>query len=333
MDLFRKRIAVLGSTGSGKTALFAAWWHHVSENHSSAAVGVFANSRSVDVANQLKLLGRRLSATPPTWPPSTKIAHLDLECSLQVNSRTLLRFHWFDYPGGWLDRAHVSSDEEVLKMLQSLIDADAALLLVDGEKYARNGTSYVSDLIQKLKRSLDKVRGSRAWWKKLIDHFPREWVMVVTKSDSIPLELQHAGGFAEVVGAKCATELEDFNATFKTTLGSSALMASALRNETLDLILPVCLLTSIGTRHKRYLMLKDILATTPGLSASYKNLGDEGKEPGDESEVRATVVAPMNAPLLVAKIAAYDAAISRFDGTLREGAHRNLYKLFTPISR
>ncbi|MGB3953936.1 MAG: hypothetical protein WBL05_01420, partial [Brooklawnia sp.] len=176
---------------------------------------------------------------------------------------TALRLIWHDYPGEWFEE-DPSSDEEASRRIETftqLLQADVALILVDGQKlltHAGEEEKYLKSMLWGLRDGLEKLKDEILPDGEPLARFPRIWVLALSKADLHPGLDVHQ--FHDLVVEKAGGDVTALHQTLKEfvqvpdalSLGEDFLLLSSARFEPgkievaqrigLDLILPVALM-------------------------------------------------------------------------------------------
>jgi hypothetical protein len=214
-----QQIAVFGGSGSGKTVLLSSFYGAAQEP-SVRRANRYAVSAD-DTAQGRKLhkdyLGMRDAATAPAANRFAATAYrFVVEPSAAEVPRGKARpkpskalgIVWHDYPGEWFEEDPSSAEEEARRVttFRSLLSADVAVLLVDGQQlveYAGEEERYLKSLLTGLFRLRDDVLEDG----KRLTRFPRIWMLALSKADLLPDT--DVDEFRELVLGKAGGELEE----------------------------------------------------------------------------------------------------------------------------
>jgi hypothetical protein len=94
---------------------------------------------------------------------------------------------WYDYPGGWWETAPSDEAERDArrKALELLLDSHAAILLIDSERYAREGITYARSLLDQFRAEIRRIVNELSALGKAPD-FPDQWLIAFSKADLLP---------------------------------------------------------------------------------------------------------------------------------------------------
>lgn len=240
-DPLEQHLAVFGGSGSGKTVLLSSFYGGAQEPSFRRANGYAV--RAVDKAQGRKLhqnyLGMRDSAAAPTANrfASTEYA-FTIEPTADTTSKSkvrgkpkaakTLRVVWHDYPGEWFEQDPGSAEEAERRVetFRSLLSADVAILMVDGQRLAEHPGEeerYLKSLLTDFHSGLSELRGDVLDGGRRLARFPRIWAIGLSKSDLLPdVDVER---FRELVLGKAGGELEELR---------SALQSYVEDPETLD---------------------------------------------------------------------------------------------------
>lgn len=183
------RLAFFGESGSGKTSLVSSYFgyqqrHAFEQSHGYRLSAVDTREGSLLLKNYY---GMQDGVFPMPTVSRSSTFHFDLKVSRL--SRPALRLEWIDYPGGWWGHAPADAEEQQRQSacIKSLLNAQVGFLIVDGELYQREGTSYLRRLLLSFAREVQR------WQKGLIPldgsaHLTviEEWVIALAKADRFP---------------------------------------------------------------------------------------------------------------------------------------------------
>lgn len=265
-----QNIAVFGESGSGKTVLLSSFYGATQEPSflSESLYQVLPD----DIGQGLRLtqnylkMSRAAQAPQPNRfaavPYSFRIKPKDGDggTAAQLRPFSELRLVWHDYPGDWFEQ-EPSSDEEATRRVETfakLLKSDVALVLVDGQKlldYAGEEEKYLKAMLRGLRGGLEKLKDDILADGKLLEEFPRIWVLALSKADLHPdVDVQE---FRDLVVEKAAGDVAALHQTLKgfvqvpeaLSIGEDFMLLSSAKFEPgkievtervgLDLILPV----------------------------------------------------------------------------------------------
>ncbi|MEV0718797.1 hypothetical protein [Asanoa sp. NPDC050611] len=199
--VLEQQIAVFGETGSGKTVLLSSFYGATQEPRylQRNFFHVIADDIGQGARLHRNYLGMRDSARMPT---ATKFAATSYSFCVKLRDGSAatdasyrpfdaLRLIWHDYPGEWFDQ-DVSGPEEAQRRIdtfRSLLGADVALLLVDGQRlldHAGEEERYLKSLLVNMRNGLLSLKDDLLAGGKPLVEFPRIWMMALSKADLLP---------------------------------------------------------------------------------------------------------------------------------------------------
>lgn len=208
------RIIVLGASGSGKTFFLAAMYKKLSLQN--PAIGFFleaAPEQRITLINKYDEIARPDADWPHGTLP-TEISTWTFTCTVQSAKGNFPVFNvtYLDYSGEILNQANGSTDADspLLKIDQEAKQADALLVLLDGQKllYAMQGPEQVK---QRLDRDLSYILPIVQTVRPLPVHFVITKWDVLTKQgitlSQVRERLLHLDQFKNVVNQRQALQL------------------------------------------------------------------------------------------------------------------------------
>jgi len=272
-DPLEQHVAVFGGSGSGKTVLLSSFYGGAQEPSFRRAKGYAV--RAVDKAQGRKLhqnyLGMRDSASAPTANrfASTEYA-FTIEPTVDTTSKRkvlgkpkaakTLRVVWHDYPGEWFEQDPSSAEEAERRVetFRSLLSADVAILMVDGQRLAEHSGEeerYLKALLTDFHSGLSDLRDDVLNGGRRLARFPRIWALGLSKADLLPdIDVER---FRELVLGKAGEELGELETVLKSyvqdpdalDVGEDFLLLSSARFEPgridvgtrtgIDLLMPI----------------------------------------------------------------------------------------------
>ncbi|OIH95727.1 MULTISPECIES: hypothetical protein [unclassified Curtobacterium] len=256
-DPLEQHVAVFGASGSGKTVLLSSFFGGAQEPafRRTKGYGVRAEDKAQGRKLHRDYLGMRDGATPPTANrfASTEYAFvLEPTAEVPAGSRKTrkattkplktLRVVWHDYPGEWFEQDPDSAQEAERRVetFRSLLSADVAILLVDGQRLAEHPGEeerYLKALLTDFRTGLSELRDDVLDRGRRLARFPRIWALGLSKADLLPeldverfrdLVLGAAGGELAELHAVLRSYVEDPDAL---DVGEDFLLLSAARFE------------------------------------------------------------------------------------------------------
>lgn len=180
------RFAVFGSKSAGKTTMLAAYYGSQQSNSFFEEHGYYLSADKSEDGNTLLSHFHRLE--DGVFPPSSSNVH-EYEFSFYVGDlkEPSFKIKWLDYPGGWWEREPSDSGEKAARdeAILSLLDCHACIFLLDGEKYVKEGQSYVKKALDQFRNEGKKLRRA-AEKDPAKDGWPRTWIIAISKADLLP---------------------------------------------------------------------------------------------------------------------------------------------------
>lgn len=278
----QQSIAVFGESGSGKTVLLSSFYGAAQEPGYAKAnlFHLIADDAGQGARLHRLYLRMRDAAQPPVqnrfhatnYAFSLKFTHTAAGKVASGRPFNALRLVWHDYPGEWFE-TDVSSAEEGQRRVEtfrSLLGADVALLLVDGQKLADHAGEeerYLRGLLATVRNALLRLRDDLLVDGKRLVEFPRIWMFALSKSDLLPdldvygfrdLMIGKAGGDIKTLREVLATMIEsedalsvgeDFSLLSSAKFGQDKIEMT--KRVGVDLILPIAAMLPVE-RHLRW---------------------------------------------------------------------------------
>jgi len=128
------------------------------------------------------------------------------------------RLVWHDYPGEWFEQ-DVSGPEEAdrrVEAFRSLLGADVALLLIDGQRLLDNAGEeerYLRSVLGSFRTGLLRLKDQLLVDGKPLVRFPRIWIVALSKADLHP-ELD-VFGFRDLIVGKASDDLDELRNVLK----------------------------------------------------------------------------------------------------------------------
>lgn len=198
---FEQSIAVFGESGSGKTVLLSSFYGVAQEpqflKHNpfhivadDAGQGTSLHRNYLGMKNSARLpISNHFSATSYSF--SVRLKDGPDAKSARAQPFDALRLTWYDYPGEWFEQ-DVSGPEEAQRRVdtfRSLLGADVALFLVDGQRLLDNAGEeerYLKSLFSNFRNGLLSLKDDLLEDGTPLLEFPRIWVMSLSKADLWP---------------------------------------------------------------------------------------------------------------------------------------------------
>lgn len=226
------RVALFGMKGAGKTTLLASYFGNQQRNAFEERHGY--RLEAADAAQGSVLLSRYYRLEGGDFPIGTD-GFDTLRFGLKVHDLPTpsLDVVWYDYPGGWWETAPSDEAERDArrKALELLLDSHAAILLIDSERYAKEGLTYVRSLLDQFRAEIRRIVNELSAIGKAPD-FPEQWLIAFSKADLLP-ERTTAFTLAEQLREGAADQLRGVQKAVGGTssFGQEFLLLSAVRGD------------------------------------------------------------------------------------------------------
>lgn len=256
-----QHIALFAESGSGKTTLLTVFYGYQQDAKFQKEAGYRLLADDVTQGQQLLSSFWQISssAVPPTRLASRKYS-FQIRLAGVSKAKDSAHLVWHDYPGGWWTETRSGQEQmDKEKTFLALMSSDVALFLVDGAKLKNSGDQYLKCLFCNFRDELSRLKEYPALKSKFpLTHFPRIWLICLSKSDLMP-DLT-AEGFKRRVLSVANDELQEVKREIQEiievpelfTLGEDYLLLSAAeydaKNESItniekrkgvDLIVPI----------------------------------------------------------------------------------------------
>ena len=180
------RIALFGMKGAGKTTLLASYFGNQQRNAFEERHGY--RLEAADAAQGSVLLSRYYRLEGGDFPIGSD-GFDTLRFGLKVHQLPTpsLDVVWYDYPGGWWETAPSDEAERDArrKALELLLDSHAAILLIDSERYVKEGLTYARSLLDQFRAEIRRIVNELSALGKAPD-FPEQWLIAFSKADLLP---------------------------------------------------------------------------------------------------------------------------------------------------
>lgn len=224
-----QHIAVFGGSGSGKTVLLSSFYGAAQEPKVRRVnrYAVTAEDRAQGRALHRNYLGMRDTSTVPS---ANRFSATSYRFVIEPSADDLpkgrskqkaakpLGIVWHDYPGEWFEEDPSSADEEARRVetFRSLLSADVAVVLVDGQLLAENAGEeerYLKALLTDFHTGLYALRDDVLEDGRRLARFPRIWTLALSKADLLPdLDVEE---FRELVIGKAGGELDELRSVLQ----------------------------------------------------------------------------------------------------------------------
>lgn len=192
---------MFGEAGSGKTVLLSSFYGAAQEPKflDNSDFHLIAESQEQGVFLQQNFLGMKNDSVVPQ---GTKLKAHEYSFKVKLKGQgpggaqsqgpfDALRLVWHDYPGEWFtqDIQNTEIAQRRVDAFRSLLSADVALLLVDGQKlidHAGQEELYLKSLFHNYKMGLLNLKEEILEDGKKLTEFPRVWVLALSKADLLP---------------------------------------------------------------------------------------------------------------------------------------------------
>lgn len=224
-----QHIALFGGPGSGKTVLLSSFYGLAQEPEflsTSPYRIVSEDGRGNELhANYLKMKNANKA------PRGTRLRSFTYRFRIRPQEGgkagkkhpfDAIQFVFHDYPGEWLEGPAASATEEERRLatFKDLLQADVAVVLVDGRMLLDNGGEeerYLKALFTTMRQEIAALKDALTADGKLIE-FPRVWMIALSKADLHP-DLD-VFAFRDLVIERAAGELGYFKEEIRGLLKS-----------------------------------------------------------------------------------------------------------------
>ncbi|WP_027587466.1 TRAFAC clade GTPase domain-containing protein [Acidipropionibacterium thoenii] len=200
VERVEQQIAVFGESGSGKTVLLSSFYGAMQEPSflkeslfnvvaDDTGQGVRLHKIYLGMRNSDKLpMGDRFRATSYSF--TVKMKDFPQGASKKSQPFDAVHLVWNDYPGEWFD-GDVSAQvaERRVDTFRSLLGADVAFLLIDGQRILDNQGEeerYLKSVLGNFRNGLLSLRDDILENGERLVSFPRIWILALSKSDLLP---------------------------------------------------------------------------------------------------------------------------------------------------
>jgi GTPase SAR1 family protein len=182
-----QHIALFGESGSGKTTLLTVFYGYQQDTKFQKEAGYRLLADDLTQGQNLLSSFWNLSSLPATRLQSRKYSfQIRLDGVTKVKETAHLV--WHDYPGEWWTETKTDGEQQDKeKTFLALMSSDVALFLVDGAKLKESGDKYLKCLFCNFRDELCRLKDYPALKRKFpLKHFPRIWLICLSKSDLLP---------------------------------------------------------------------------------------------------------------------------------------------------
>lgn len=188
-----QHVALFGESGSGKTTLLTVFYGYQQTAKFQGEAGYRLLADDTTQSQNLLNSFWNLSKLPPTRLTSRKFS-FQIRMVAPKNERNVsaekecARLVWHDYPGEWWTETQAGKQQQDKEeTFLSLMSSDVALFLVDGAKLKESGDKYLKCLFCNFRDELCRLKECPALKSKFpLTHFPRIWLICLSKSDLLP---------------------------------------------------------------------------------------------------------------------------------------------------
>lgn len=188
-EAFEIRLALFGSSGSGKTTFLASYFGNQQRNSFEEAYGYRLEASDISDGNQL--LSRYYRMENGEFPLGTE-QFFEYRFGFKVGGlpKPALQVVWYDYPGGWWERTPKDASEEAARRvaLSKLLTSHVGILLVDGMKYVAEGLPYVRHQLDQFRNEARRISDEFAASGEPLGVFPEQWIIAISKADLLPAD-------------------------------------------------------------------------------------------------------------------------------------------------
>lgn len=182
-----QHIALFGESGSGKTTLLTVFYGYQQDTKFQAEAGYRLLADDLTQGQNLLSSFYKLSSLPPTRLTSRQYS-FQIRLDGVTKAKESAHLVWHDYPGGWWTETRTGEEQQDKeKTFLALMSSDVALFLVDGAKLKESGDKYLKCLFCNFKDELCRLKDYQSLKGKFpLKHFPRIWLICLSKSDLMP---------------------------------------------------------------------------------------------------------------------------------------------------
>lgn len=220
VERLEQQIAVFGESGSGKTVLLSSFYGAMQEPDflkespfnfvaDDTGQGVRLHKNFLGMKNSDKLpMSSHFNATSYSF--TVKMKDFPYGAPKRAHPFDAVRLVWTDYPGDWFEK-DVSGQEAERRVdtFRSLLGADVALLLIDGQRVLDNQGEeerYLKSVLGNFRNGLLSLRDDILENGERLVSFPRIWILALSKSDLLPgMDVYQ---FRDLMIEKTADEIE-----------------------------------------------------------------------------------------------------------------------------
>ena len=259
------RIALFGLRGAGKSTLLASYYGHQQTNAFNHKHGYQLRA---DQSTGGQLLHSFFNMTENHHFPQATNTFSEYTFDLLVNDvpKPSLRVTWYDYPGEWwTERPNTDAEARARKAsLVKLLSSDIGVLLIDGDRYRRDGKSCVCSTLAQFRQEILRLRDDCAAAGRPMTDFPEHWLIAISKADLLPESIS-AADVAKDILANAIVPLQDVaNAMDSKSFGKQFLLLSSAKGDGakvvdaqkyvgLQLVAPLALAPALDREARRHM--------------------------------------------------------------------------------
>ena len=188
-----QHIALFGESGSGKTTLLTVFYGYQQDTKFQKEAGYRLLADDTTQGQTLLHSFWNLEKVPATRFTSRKFS-FQIRLSTPKNEgnaseeKECAKLVWHDYPGEWWTETKAGGEQQDKEeTFLSLMSSDVALFLVDGARLKESGDKYLKCLFCNFRDELCRLKEYSALKSKFpLTHFPRIWLICLSKSDLLP---------------------------------------------------------------------------------------------------------------------------------------------------
>lgn len=184
-----QHIALFGESGSGKTTLLTVFYGYQQDTKFQKEAGYRLLADDLTQGQNLLSSFWNLSSLSL---PATRLQSREYSFQIRLDGVTkpkeTAHLVWHDYPGEWWTETKTGDEQQDKeKTFLALMSSDVALFLVDGARLKGSGDKYLKCLFCNFKDELCRLKDYPALKRKFpLKHFPRIWLICLSKSDLVP---------------------------------------------------------------------------------------------------------------------------------------------------
>jgi hypothetical protein len=250
------KLALFGPSASGKTTLLASYFGNLQRNSFEELAGYRLEAENISVGNQLLQRYYNMESDGRFPLGTDQFAEYRFDLKIRDLPNPGLRVTWYDYPGGWWERAPEDASEEFARReaIAKLLTSHVGVILIDGQRYVAEGINYVRHTLDQFRSEIRRISDFYASEGQPLTEFPNQWIIAISKADLLPVGTTAeaicktiVGGAADqLAGTGAALGAKAFGHQFlllSSVQGDGARVIDAHRYMGLQLIAPVAFLS------------------------------------------------------------------------------------------